>query len=279
MQNVRTLLRPNTIDEAIEGVRDRPFSSYLAGGTFLALKQDPALQTLVDLSLLGLATAQPVPTGIRVGAMVALETLRRDPLLIQLGAGVLADALGRTRSTAWRNQATLGGRIRETEPTDLVTTALLLLDAVCVVHAAPCIPPTAVPLAQVAGLPAEALIVAVDISATLGWRCALEAFQETSLAPPLVAVGVALRLDRHGAVQAARVATCGMTPHPARAAHLELALVGATTPSVIDASPHALDADILPVDDWRASAAYRTHLGSTLLGRALRRAVEVETPP
>lgn len=278
MRNAQAYVQPRSLDEAVALVRDRPGrAAFLGGGTRLAQNDDPSLETLVDLAALGLDALEATPSGSRIGAMVPLERLRQSPPAA-LANGVLADALGRTRSIAWRNQATLGGRLREAEPTDLITTALLLLDAVCVVQAAPCVPPATVPVSRLADLPAEALVIAVDLASDLGWRCALESFQETTLAPALVAVGVALRRDAGGHVQAVRVASCGLTPRPARAAQFEAALVGTAPTTLLEAHRHVLEADIQPVDDWRASAAYRTHLGVTLLGRALRRTVELEAP-
>jgi xanthine dehydrogenase small subunit len=72
-------------------------------------------------------------------------------------------------------------------------------------------------------------------------------------------------LDR-GTVTRARIAYGGMAGTPKRAAAAEAALTGqAWTRSTVEAAMAALDGDFTPLDDWRASSAYRRRVAANLL--------------
>lgn len=69
-------------------------------------------------------------------------------------------------------------------------------------------------------------------------------------------------------IVAPRVAFGGMAPIPARAPHAEHALAGALlTQSAFDAAASALARDFAPIDDFRASAAYRMRVAQNLMRR------------
>ncbi|MBV1701820.1 MAG: xanthine dehydrogenase small subunit [Hyphomicrobiales bacterium] len=73
---------------------------------------------------------------------------------------------------------------------------------------------------------------------------------------------------RDGRVLAARLAFGGMAAVPKRAAKAEAALVGEIwSHAAAQAAAHALDLDFSPLDDWRASAAYRRQVAANLLKR------------
>ena len=271
MRNASAYLCPGSPDEAIAAVQAQPGrAAYLAGGTALAEQDDPRVETLVDLAGLGLDQVEAQSAGIRIGAMVTLERLRRNPQAARLGHGILAEALGRTRSEAWRNQATLGGRLREAFPGDLITVALLVLDARVTVQQFPHSLPETIGLGSLGDLDPGALLVAVEISTQDRWSHALESLHLTALDRPIVAVGLGLRLE-DGRIAEGRVATCGLAPSPTRASQLENAFRGASIESDYEAWLRAFVSDMRPTGDLRGSASYREHLGQVLLGRAFRR--------
>ncbi len=74
-----------------------------------------------------------------------------------------------------------------------------------------------------------------------------------------------------GRVVDARVAFGGMAATPRRAPHCEAALTGLSLRSPEDwqAAQDALDRDFKPIDDMRASAAYRSRAAKALLAKAL----------
>ena len=69
-------------------------------------------------------------------------------------------------------------------------------------------------------------------------------------------------------VENARIAFGGMAATPKRAAACEAALAGRPwTEATIDAAAAALAGDFQPIDDMRASAAYRLTVAQNLLRR------------
>ncbi|MOA14653.1 xanthine dehydrogenase subunit XdhB [compost metagenome] len=86
------------------------------------------------------------------------------------------------------------------------------------------------------------------------------------------AVCLALRLDLadDGTVRDARLACGGMAATPLRGRHTEAALIGRPFDSAaVAAAQVALAEDFQPIDDLRASAAYRLKVAQNLLQRAL----------
>ena len=82
-----------------------------------------------------------------------------------------------------------------------------------------------------------------------------------------VAVAFALDLDDDGTVAAARIGLGGVAATPLRARATEAALEGRPwTGATVEAAARVLAGEGTPIDDQRASAAYR----SAMLGNALR---------
>jgi xanthine dehydrogenase small subunit len=76
-----------------------------------------------------------------------------------------------------------------------------------------------------------------------------------------------LRIEE-GRVSSAAIAFGGMAEIPRRASQCELALVGqAWQQDTIDSAMAALEQDFSPIDDFRASAAYRMQVARNLLQR------------
>ncbi len=82
-------------------------------------------------------------------------------------------------------------------------------------------------------------------------------------------VCAAFRIDRQGGrIVAARLAYGGMAPVPKRAERAEAALLGRPwSRAAVEAAMAALERDFTPIDDWRASARYRTKVARNLLLR------------
>ncbi|MCY1247416.1 xanthine dehydrogenase, small subunit [compost metagenome] len=85
-----------------------------------------------------------------------------------------------------------------------------------------------------------------------------------------VCLALRLDLDDHGEVREARLACGGMAATPLRGRRTEAAL--ACRPfdqAAVAAAQAALAEDFQPIDDLRASAAYRLKVAQNLLQRAL----------
>ena len=77
-----------------------------------------------------------------------------------------------------------------------------------------------------------------------------------------------LRVGAGGIVQEARLAFGGMAATPKRAVQAEAALLGKPwSAASAEAAALALARDFTPLDDWRASAAYRAKVAANLLRR------------
>ena len=77
-----------------------------------------------------------------------------------------------------------------------------------------------------------------------------------------------LSRDADGRIQEARLAFGGMAGTPKRAARAEAALIGRQwTHESSEAAARALARDFTPLDDWRASAAYRSKVAANLIRR------------
>jgi carbon-monoxide dehydrogenase medium subunit len=97
----------------------------------------------------------------------------------------------------------------------------------------------------------------------------------------LVGVAVELRLDESGVCRSARIAllSVGEGPVLATAAMAVLAGNPTTAARIAEAARVAGQRDIDPPSDIHATAAYRRHLASVLVGRALTRAAERAARP
>ena len=130
MRYIRDYLWAETPTQALEWVTTRPGrGAFLGGGTALATWRDAGLEYIVDLSRAGLDSIELLTDGAELGATLPLQRILEDPRLAGLGDGLLAAALGATRTDPWRRQATLAGRLLEGDPGDLVALALLALGA------------------------------------------------------------------------------------------------------------------------------------------------------
>lgn len=100
----------------------------VGGGTDLALHPPSGVQTLVDLSRLGLSYLHSDEGTVVVGAASTLAAMEHHPALAEYGGGVLIQVLTSVGSPALRNVATIGGHLARGRLSDLVP-ALLVLDA------------------------------------------------------------------------------------------------------------------------------------------------------
>ncbi len=89
-------------------------------------------------------------------------------------------------------------------------------------------------------------------------------------------VGMAVRLGFDGdRVRSARIGLCSVAPTPRRVEAAEEALIGSDLDAAgLDAVTEAIRAAIDPIDDARASAAYRSKVVAGLLRRAVDRCRE-----
>ena len=216
-----------------------------------------------------LRTFQVGPDSIEIGAALSLTEVER---LLDGRIPLLAQLMPQFASRLIRNGATLGGNLGTGSPIGDAPPVLLALDAVIVLASAD--GEREVPLADYftgyrrsVRRPDE-LIRAVRIPLPIAplaafYKIAKRRFDDISS----MAIGVALDVE-DGVVRRAAIGLGGVAATPIRARATEEALVGESwTADTVRRAAEVLAAEGTPIDDHRASAAFR----SAMLGQALHR--------
>ena len=270
----RRWLAPRSLEQLAQVALAHSDAVIVAGATDVGLwitKLRRPLKTLIDIGQVAeLKVIETVEDGVRIGAGVryvdALETL--TGLYPDLGA-----MMRRLGSTQVRNSGTIGGNIANGSPIGDMPPALIAagsililnrggmrrqmpLEAFFLEYGKQDLRPGEFVEAVIVPTPKPDLIFKVfklskrfdqDISAVCG--------------------AFALTLDE-GVVTSARIAFGGMAGTPKRATACEAALVGQLwTEATVEAAMAALDTEYTPLDDMRASAAYRALAARNMLRR------------
>ena len=96
--------------EAYKLLKASPRNKILGGGLWLK-KGNAQVDTLIDLSKLGLDKIVDKGEYIEVGSMVTQRELEKSELIKQLGGGVISEATSQIMGPSFRNIATVGGSI------------------------------------------------------------------------------------------------------------------------------------------------------------------------
>ncbi|WP_107772007.1 xanthine dehydrogenase small subunit [Nocardioides sediminis] len=264
--------RPADLAEALDLLRQHPDATVVAGATDLGVEANlrgrrPAYVVAVDRlpELREVSTGEP----ITIGAGLTLTEVEAA-----LGGAVplLDEVWPQFASPLIRNGATIGGNLATASPIGDLPPALLALDAGVVLASLD--GDREVPLAefftgyrQTVMEPGE-LVRAVRVPRPLA---GLTAFQKIAKRRyddiSSVAVGIALDVV-DGTVVRARIGLGGVAATPVRALATEAVLEGRPwTSGTVEAAAEVMRGEGTPIDDQRASAAYR----SAMLGNALRR--------
>jgi xanthine dehydrogenase small subunit len=275
----RTWLAPHSLDELSKACLTHPEATLVAGATDVGLwvtKQRRPLPTLISLSEVAeLKQLEQTGDGLRIGAGVryvdALDAI--SALYPDLGA-----MMRRLGSTQVRNSGTIGGNIANGSPIGDMPPALIAAGARLVLRRGD----------------EQRELALEDFFLDYGRQDRRPGeFVEAVIAPRLEAGRIfkvfklSKRFDQDisavcgafslavagGVVTDARIAFGGMAGTPKRALGCEGALIGQPwTEATIEAAMAALDTDYKPMNDMRASAAYRA-----LAARNMLRKVFLET--
>jgi xanthine dehydrogenase small subunit len=268
----RWFTRPAGLAEALRQLRDEPDTTIIAGctdwGVEVNLRGARAARVMAVDRLPELRGVTVTGDQVEIGAAATLTEIERRldgrvPLLDQL--------FPQFASRLIRNAATIGGNLGTGSPIGDIPPALLALEASVVLAAAD--GERVVPLdgyftgyRRSVRRPGE-LIRAVRIPLPLArltafHKIAKRRFDDISS----VAVGFAIDIEA-GVIRTARIGLGGVAATPVRAYATEAALEGrAWSPETARAAAAVLRAEGTPLDDHRASAAYRVAmLGQSLL--------------
>ncbi|GAB1640093.1 xanthine dehydrogenase small subunit [Krasilnikovia sp. MM14-A1259] len=265
--------RPATLTDALALLRDHPEATVVAGATDWGVEVNlrgarAALAVAIDRlpELRGLTVG---PGHVEIGAALTLTEIERR---LAGRVPLLAQMFPQFASRLIRNSATIGGNLGTGSPIGDCAPALLALDAVVLLAGADGERGVALSdyftgYRRSVRQPGE-LIRAVRIpqppaGLTAFHKIAKRRFDDISS----VAVGFALDVV-DGTVVRARIGLGGVAATPVRARATEDALEGEPwSAATVDAAAQVLRGEGTPLDDHRASAAYR----AAMLEQSLRK--------
>ncbi|MGC0327310.1 xanthine dehydrogenase small subunit [Streptomyces sp. SAI-170] len=278
-QDDSTFLRPGTLAEVLQVLRERPDAVLVAGSTDWGVEVNirsrrascvVAIDRLPELRELRVESDH-----IEIGAAVTLTEIERR---LDGSVPLLAELFPQFASRLIRNGATLGGNLGTGSPIGDSPPVLLALEASLVLADAD--GERVVPLAeyftgyrQSVRRPGE-LIRAVRIPLPLSPVTAFHKIAKRRF-DDISSVAVAFALDiEDGVVRKARIGLGGVAATPIRALATEAALEGKPwSAETVEAAARVLRGEGTPMDDHRASSLYR----SAMLGQSLLK-LHAQTP-
>ena len=253
-------------------------TALLAGGSALLASADQGVEAVVDLQGLGLdrISPEPVADGLSIGAMVTRAALGASAGVQAACNGIVVQAAMYGGGSVQRNRATVGGALAKAAWDDSLVVALLASDATVILYSVTGWQELALHefLPQRAAcLALPALITEIRLPhARDQWAAALANVARTPSDAPIVCAAVALGVQE-GRCTMARIALSGVSAQPERRTAAEGLLVGcALDDTILAAAAEQAAAGLLPPDDPRGSAAYRSAMASTVSYRALSQA-------
>jgi xanthine dehydrogenase small subunit len=265
---------PDTLAEFAAYYLANPEATIVGGATDIGLWVTKKLVDLDKVLLTGrvaeMRAVHVSDTDIRIGAAVTVSDVQ------DLIAGYhpdFAEMLRRYGSTQVRNAATLGGNIANGSPIGDGPPALIALGARLHLRRGD----------KTREIPLEDYFVSYGRQDRAEGEF-VEAVSIPRQADTLKCYKISKRFDQDisalcgcfnivvedGTVTSARIAFGGMAATPARAEHVERALVGNPwTEQVVLAAMPEFARDFTPIDDMRASSRYRLEVAANLLRRCL----------
>ena len=127
--------RPASLQEAMSILREKKGRAVvLGGGTSLSIRPQPRVDTLVDMSQLGLTGIEEEGNDVVIQAWTTVSEVEASPLLKSLYGGVVSKCAARMGSTPLRNVITVGGNVVQVFPWSDLPGVLMALDASIVVQ-------------------------------------------------------------------------------------------------------------------------------------------------
>jgi len=209
---------------------------------------------------------------IQIGALTSISSLAASELLAEK-APALHEAACNFADPLTRNSATIGGNLANASPAADTAPPLLALDAELVLSS----------LAKERRLPLREFFLGVGKTALASYEmvqaveftpnpssCFLKLGLRQAMAISIVTAAAALCLDEEGVVQEFRLAFGSVGPTPLRAYNGEKAvlLTKFGDQEAIKNLQEAVQLDISPISDLRASAGYRREMAGILAKRA-----------
>ncbi len=269
--------RPQDIVEAVRILsKFGDKAKVMAGGTDLLVQKPARIECLVDISTLGLDYIKEERDCLCIGAATAINTVRNVPLLLPEPYRVLSEAAGSLATPTVRNMATVGGNLCNASPAADLALPLMVLDASLV---------TVGPRGK-REIPIKDFFTGVNLTALekgellteicipLSKDHAVASFvklRHHQTAIDIAVVNAAtLLVCKNGRCEKAKIALGSVASTPMEARNAEALLAGQELGGeIIRKVAKTAAEESRPIDDHRASAAYRKRMVGVLVERAL----------
>jgi aerobic carbon-monoxide dehydrogenase medium subunit len=272
-------LEPTTVAEAVRMVADYGARArVLAGGTDLLIQMENARLQPETVVYLGRVPELKQITwdaqeGLTIGAMASLRAVENHPIVVERYPA-LARGCKEVGSVQIRNLATLAGNLCNASPSADTSPALLVYDAVVEVLT-PGAETREIPVDQFWTGPGRTVLRPGDLVSAIRLPVPPEAQQSyyyklaVRKAMDLAMVGISVTLVPHDeSASDVRIALAAVAPTCFRAREAEAAVERGGIGAIEEAASLAQQA-ASPIDDQRASAAYRREMVRVLTRRAL----------
>ncbi|MBX6353487.1 MAG: xanthine dehydrogenase family protein subunit M [Thermoflavifilum sp.] len=272
--------RVQTVEQAVRALQANPGAKLLAGGHSLIPLMKMRLATptrLVDIS--GIRELRGVwkkDDRLVIGALTTHREIATDRV-VRTHLPALAEAASRVGDLQVRNRGTIGGNLAHADPSSDLPAVALAFDAVFDVlgpEGMQTVPIDGYFLGPlVTALPENSVITAVSLKLPpSGTRSTYVKYPHPASGYAVVGVAAAARVEPDGVIDFVRVAVTGAGDVPYRAQAVEDALLGqhVSDDLIREAAAHAADDGSISGDLF-ASEAYRRHLCSVYVERALRK--------
>jgi aerobic carbon-monoxide dehydrogenase medium subunit len=274
MRELKEYFRPASPEEAVEIKREYgEAASYLAGGSDLLVHRPPELRAMIDIRHAGLGYARSVDGQLAIGGAALLRDAEAESG--DVAGGMLQLALRETAPWLIRNAATVAGNIANASPAADSVPALLALDAEVVLLGDS---EVSAALGEILTAPHRTsldgrLIREIRVPVRHGQLGAFIKLARSKSDIAQVNVAVALQLES-GVARGVRIALGAVAPTAVRARGAEALLEGeAPSAEILREVQRVVENEVSPIDDWRASAAYRRRMAGVLARRALEEAI------
>ena len=268
---------PETLASLWEIWEQNPGAEVYGGGTDLLVKlhegriRPPALICLERIN--ALSQIKEETDAVVIGAGVPHAALIRHPL-IQGKFSVLVEALKVLGSPPIRNMGTLGGNLATASPAGDSLPALTVLDAEIVLtgpEGSRVFPiQTFITGPGQTVLQPREIITGIRVKKTVLYTVARyeKVGKRRAMAIAVASLAACLRLSPDGTIESARLAWGSVGPTIVTSPGIEAAMSGQSlTPKLLKELIPAVERAVSPIDDIRATAAYRKKVAANLFLR------------
>jgi probable selenate reductase FAD-binding subunit len=272
MRNLKEYLRPGSAAEAVSLKQQYGSRAvYLAGGSDLLVHRLPEIETAIDIRHADLGYVLDGGDELVIGGAALLRDAEKA--VAGLAGNMLTLAFRDTAPWLIRNAATVAGNIANASPAADSVPALLAVDADLLLLGQR---EERVPLGDILTGPhrtslGDRLIREIRVPGSVTrrrGRFTKLARSHSDIAQVNVAVSF---IEDGGVLRDVRIALGAVAPTAVRAGSAE-ALVEGRTAADVDPMKieQAVQEDIAPISDWRASAEYRSRIAGVLVRRAIQ---------